>query len=162
MKFKLTALLFLALMLLNPLTAEDSDMFPPAPNFRLRGVTGNRLELKEDLAGRPVIIIFWASWCEPGIQEIRELAKVDDRLPEDTAVVTIALGDNWRTLRPYYRDKDNPFPYEIYYGGKWMANMYKIWGMPTIYILDREHRIREKYSGYINVKKLISAVRKFD
>ena len=137
-------------------TNGTEDVFPKATNFVLRGVTGNRLNLNEDLANRPVVIIFWATWCEPCVQLMEDLAKIKWKLPKDTAVITIALGDTWKTLRSYKKTA----PFEIYYGGKWLANRYKVWGMPTIYILDRQHRIREKFSGYINIKRIPAAVKK--
>ncbi len=137
-------------------TNGTEDIYPKATNFVVRGVTGNRLSLKEDLVDRPVVIIFWATWCEPGIQLMEELSKIKGKLPKETAVITIALGDTWKTLREYKKHA----PFEIYYGGKWLANRYKVWGMPTIYVLDKQHRIREKFSGYVNAKKIPAAVRK--
>jgi len=131
-----------------------TDIYPPARNIYLHSVTGNRIRLNEDLANKPVIMIFWASWCKPCIQKIYEFEKVKKKYP-DIEIITIALGDNWKTMRKYKKN----FPFPIYYGGKRVATIYKVWGMPTIYLLDKEHRVRDKFSGNINIKRIFSAIK---
>ena len=36
----------------------------PAPEFQLQTLTGEKITL-EELKGKPVVINFWSTWCEP-------------------------------------------------------------------------------------------------
>jgi thiol-disulfide isomerase/thioredoxin len=151
-------LLFLTLFLsakTRTASASPVEIFPPAKDMYLRSVTGNSLWLNKDLEGKPVIIIFWASWCNPCIEQIQEISKVRNRIPE-FEILSIALVDS------FYDPKivSDGISLPIYYGNKNIASLYKVWGMPTVYILDREHRIREKFSGYVNIKKILAATKK--
>ena len=46
----------------------------PAPDFRLRGLDGQEYSLSA-LAGRPVVVCFWATWAPPSLVAIRELSR---------------------------------------------------------------------------------------
>jgi len=51
----------------------------PAPPFDLPLLGGGRVSL-EALRGRPVLIDFWATWCEPCVLEIPELNALQQEL----------------------------------------------------------------------------------
>ncbi len=46
----------------------------PAPDFKLRGVDGHEYSLSA-LAGRPVVVCFWATWAPPSRDAIAELSR---------------------------------------------------------------------------------------
>jgi thiol-disulfide isomerase/thioredoxin len=72
--------LFLAVVFQSPREVEFSPGDLPrlekrqgaAPEFSLEKIAGGRLSLAE-LRGRPVLLNFWATWCEPCLQELPEL-----------------------------------------------------------------------------------------
>jgi peroxiredoxin len=53
----------------------ETEAGPPAPPFSLERVGGGRVTL-EDLAGKLVLLDFWATWCTPCVQEIPVLNDV--------------------------------------------------------------------------------------
>ena len=64
------------------------------PTLRLKGLSGNVVELPATYAGRPLLINFWASWCGPCIQEMPELDRyAKAQGANGTQVVGIALDD---------------------------------------------------------------------
>src|SRR5690348_6192402 len=53
----------------------------PAPQFELKTLDGATLSLN-DQRGRPVILNFWATWCEPCKEEMPALQAAAARHPE--------------------------------------------------------------------------------
>jgi thiol-disulfide isomerase/thioredoxin len=70
--------------------AEPEGAFQPgitsAPEFAVTDLDGNPIQLA-DLAGRPVIVNFWASWCPPCIEEFPLLKSAAERHADDGLVV---------------------------------------------------------------------------
>jgi len=58
----------------------------PAYDFSLNDLDGNAVRLS-NLAGRPVIINFWATWCAPCLVEMPELQAAYERYQEDDLVI---------------------------------------------------------------------------
>ena len=46
----------------------------PAPDFTLKSLDGQDRSLSE-LAGRPVVVVFWATWAPPSVSALKDLAR---------------------------------------------------------------------------------------
>jgi len=80
----------------------------PVAAFSLKDTAGKSLRLP--IAGRPVLIHYWASWCGPCLEEMPLLAKFAQRNGTNgTQLVAIALEDE-RSSRPWLAANPQPFP----------------------------------------------------
>ena len=69
---------------LNRLKLTNSQ--PLAPQIAFVDASGGKLSLA-DFKGRYVLVNLWATWCGPCINELPELARLQQALPKDRFVV---------------------------------------------------------------------------
>jgi cytochrome c biogenesis protein CcmG, thiol:disulfide interchange protein DsbE len=119
----------------------------PAPAWSLITLDGETLS-SDDLAGRPYILNFWASWCLPAcIEEHPVLAAAHDRYGEDLAIVGVlfqnATADAERFLARY---GDAGYPHIVDENGT-LAIDYGVTGPPETFFVDADGIIRSKVFG---------------
>src|SRR5215208_2139702 len=82
----------------------------PAPALRLQGLDGGRVDLAA-LRGRPVVVNFWATWCDPCVREFPLLRQAAGSHRRDRlAVVGVLSGDTPAAARPFVRRLDATWP----------------------------------------------------
>jgi cytochrome c biogenesis protein CcmG/thiol:disulfide interchange protein DsbE len=67
-----------------------------APDFKAAPLanTGGRVSLS-DFRGRPVLLNFWASWCEPCLDEAPMLRRAHDAFGDKVAFIGVDIRDSW-------------------------------------------------------------------
>ncbi|MBI2193563.1 MAG: TlpA family protein disulfide reductase [Planctomycetes bacterium] len=102
--------------------------------------------------GKVVLIDFWATWCQPCMQELPGLVEGYRRYqPQGFEIIGISLDQEDRkgdlpNLRQVIRRKKVTWP-QIADGQGWqsqLAEKYKIRSIPATYLLDRQGRIYRK------------------
>ncbi len=61
-----------------------------APDFKLENMKGKQVKLSDFLEKGPVILDFWATWCEPCKKELPALSKIQDIYKDSITVITIS------------------------------------------------------------------------
>jgi cytochrome c biogenesis protein CcmG, thiol:disulfide interchange protein DsbE len=110
-----------------PAASTTAHAYPPghkAPALRLRALDGGRVDLA-GLRGRPVVVNFWATWCEPCVREFPRLRQAaaghrSDRL----AVVGVLVGDRPDAGRAFVKGNGGDWPVGIDAAGRAAA----VWG----------------------------------
>jgi cytochrome c biogenesis protein CcmG, thiol:disulfide interchange protein DsbE len=75
----------------------------PAPPLRLQTLDGGRVDLAA-LRGRPVVVNFWATWCEPCVREFPLLRQAAAKhRPDRLAVVGVLVNDRPAAARDFVR-----------------------------------------------------------
>lgn len=79
--------------------AVEEKLGKPAPDFNLTLLDGpgkTRTVSKADLAGKVVVISFWATWCKPCLKEMPEIQKLVEHYKaakKDVVVVSLSEDD---------------------------------------------------------------------
>ena len=85
----------------------------PAPALRLEGLDGGRVDLAA-LRGRPVVVNFWATWCDPCVREFPLLRQAGaTHRPDRLAVVGVLVNDRPAAGRAFVRRHHATWPVGI-------------------------------------------------
>lgn len=117
----------------------------PAYPLPTKVLQGPRVTLAV-LKGKPALINFWASWCEPCREEAPELARLSRSLHGRAAVVGIDYTDQEDRARSFLRQNGWTFPVLADPDGVYGAH-YGFSGLPTTIVLDPEGRIAATLRG---------------
>lgn len=124
-----------------------------APDFALEvihnGSPGDRIHLSE-LRGHPVVLDFWATWCQPCQVEAPVLDRVYRRM-KDKGVVVVGVNTSdaqGRALAPKFAEaKSLSYPI-VYDDGDGVAGKYGVQNLPTLVVIDGEGKIVAVRSGF--------------
>ncbi len=127
----------------SELTAVTASPQPKSADKRLHA-------LIQSHKGRPVVINFWATWCEPCREEMPSLQRLAERgKARGLAVITVAVADSPKRVEDFLWESSVRLPViddrEQTISRAWSAR-----ALPTTVILDRRHRIRLRGVGPID------------
>ena len=119
----------------------------PSPLFELERLGGGRLTLGE-FRGRPVIINFWASWCEPCRTEMPELIDAWHRNTGAFEILAVNLTDQEKRkdVTRFVAEFGVPFPVLLDARGK-VRERYSLTLLPTTVFVDSAGIVRTVHSG---------------
>jgi peroxiredoxin len=127
--------------LLRPYAAQRK-----APALRLPSLDGSQIDLS-DMAGKVVLVNFWATWCPPCVEEIPSLQRLYRRLqPQGLEILAVDVGESAETMKQFLKDKPVSFPVLMDTQGDALQR-WGIYAFPTTLVLDREHRVRYAVFG---------------
>ena len=139
---------------LGPVAADDAAA--PAPDFTLPARGGNSVSLAA-LRGRVVMINFWATWCGPCRAEMPALAEIQTQYASRGVIV---IGVNQRedagSIRRYLDSIGVDFPIALDPTGE-SNRQYRVLGLPTTYLIDRQGLIRDAVFGGPMARALIES-----
>ena len=122
----------------------------PAPAFTLPRLEGGELA-SATLIGRPVILNFWATWCQPCRKEFPVLNALDR--DSRVEVVTIALDeDGQRIVAPFVRREG--LEYTVLLGNQEVFERFNGFTIPYTLVLDPAQTVVGTYRGPASAEDL--------
>lgn len=131
----------------------------PAPNFALLDLEtrGREVELAE-LRGRPVVLNFWASWCDPCREEAPQLAEAARSYADEVQFLGVNILDGREEALRFVAEEEVPYPSVRDPGGR-VSRMYRVTGVPETVFVDPDGRIVGTYVGAFKPGELDGLVR---
>jgi thiol-disulfide isomerase/thioredoxin len=124
----------------------------PFPPFDLLDLEGRRWRLT-DLAGKTVLVNFWATWCLPCRLELPHLQKLADELADrpELTVVTLNVDENPGLVAPFIDREGFGFPALL---ARDFTEEHDLpgGGIPQNWILDGDGVVRRWQSGFSEKK----------
>jgi TonB family protein len=155
-----------------PATPRPAALRPAAPSpsrlvgkdaiaFALKDLDGNQVDLQA-LKGKVVLLNFWASWCGPCVAEMPHIEKLHKDF-KDKGLVVLGLNYNEEIeiARGFVQKKGYTFT-TLLDEGREVSMRYGVSGIPQVFIIDREGKVKWHAIGYTSGKEveLRSAVEK--
>ena len=144
----------------DPHDIKTGTIGKPAPAFTLQRLDGTGEVKLADLAGKVVVVNFFASWCLPCTQENPALVRVYERYRESDVVM---LGVNLQESR------ENGLAYVQRMGMGWptladddgrVVLSYGVFGPPETFFIGRDGVIEGRHIGPIDEDTLINGIEK--
>lgn len=126
-------------------TGSRSNALRPAPALPTAVLQPPRVTLG-GLRGRPALINFWASWCDPCRQEAPEIERLYRSLHGAAGLVGVDYTDQTDAARSFLHSYGWTFPVLSDPDGVFGAR-YGFSGLPTTVVLDAGGRIVQTLRG---------------
>lgn len=128
-----------------------------APTFHGHELGGGSFSLRSE-RGKVVIVNFWASWCQPCVQEAPELSTYAWSVRKrGVVVVGVVFNDTVSSATAFAAHYGSLYPSIVDPGGT-IALRYGVTSPPTTYVIDREGRVSATLLGATTAKQLAAVV----
>lgn len=152
----------LALMLLAA-CGEDGAKAPvtgdPVRPFVARTLAGGEeIRLPEAVAGKVVVLRFWATWCAFCKDEMKAIEPLWQKERERGLVVlAVNAGQKAEDIEKFVADLGITYPVLLDPGAK-VARAYGVTGLPMTFVVDREGKVRHRILGEADMDGFVKMV----
>ena len=129
-----------------------------APLFTLDSLKGKKVNL-QDYQGLPLVINFWASWCEPCKLEHRLLQNAAKQFSKDIIFLGIVYQDTAEAARQFLNDYGNEITQLMDPDSK-TAIDYGVSGVPESFFVNRAGKVTYKEPGVLSPERLYGELKK--
>ena len=128
-----------------------------APALSVTTLQGERYSL-DAMAGKVVVMDFWATWCPPCVESVPELKELLKKYPrEKLSLISISADDDdekWKAFIakkqmdwPHYRDEDGA-----------IEKAFSVHAFPTYLVIDGDGIIRQRIEGANQERSVASQI----
>lgn len=133
-------LLLVGALALFAVSASAATAAYPAPTLEFATLDGHLIHAK-DLAGKVVLLDFWATWCAPcraALPELEAIAKRYD--PTRFAMISVSADSTLPTLRLFLGEHPSPAT-QVWDGDGHLRKVFGVIGFPTYLVIDPQGQV---------------------
>jgi peroxiredoxin len=121
-----------------------------APDFSASTLDGRTVSLADYRGQKKVVVTFWASWCGPCRMEMPALIqfyKKNHNAASDFEILAVSIDEDTKEAEDFAAKQKLNFPVLLDPRQK-VANAFKVEGIPTMFVIDKDGRVTHGYVGY--------------
>jgi len=135
-----------------------------APDFTVQDIDGKQVKMSDYLGKNPILIDFWATWCNPCKVELPHLDNIYKKY-QDQGLIFLAISeDSPRSVskvKPYVRSKNYAAMVPLDPDGQVLRKFFGENTLPYTILIDREGKIVRTFTGYVpgqekEIEKLVA------
>lgn len=111
-----------------------------APDFTTNDIAGNEVTLSEFRNKKPVLLVFWATWCGYCAQELPDLEAFNRKHQDELQVLVLPGGEVKSTVEKYIKEKNINFTM-LLDETKDIWNTYLVRGTPSHFLIDKTGKL---------------------
>ena len=148
MKNYLAKGLLLGLAFLLTAASPVEEKKTPAPNFILKDLGQATVELASFKDKKPVVLLFWTTWCPYCLKALRNLGQnMADLDKEGIAVLPINAGEPSAKVSRFAQN--NGLTFRIFLDlESSVSEAYNVYGVPVYFLVDKKGYLREVASSF--------------
>jgi cytochrome c biogenesis protein CcmG/thiol:disulfide interchange protein DsbE len=129
-------------------TLPPADQRTAVRDVQMKDISGRDVSLA-GLRGKPVMVVFWATWCRPCMMEVPHLVHLQEIYAKrGLKIVGVSLDANGMAAVKPFLEKHPEVTYTIIpNGGEAAAAFGGIRSIPNSFMLDRQGRIVKQFVG---------------
>lgn len=132
----------------DPKRIESPLVGRPAPDFALSPVDGSAQIRLSALRGTPVVLNFWATWCEPCKAEHATLLSAARRYGDRVRFIGVVYQDQPEKIAKWLSVHGSAYPTLVDVGSQ-AAIAFGVYGVPETYVIDTAGRVSYKFIGMV-------------
>ena len=118
-----------------------------APDFELKDPDGKVVRLS-DFRGKFVFLNFWATWCEPCVDEMPAMMMLNETLKDrDFQMLAVSVDTRWEAIEEFYAEYELDLPTLLDPAQAVSRGRYKATAFPETFLIDQNGHIRRRVIG---------------
>lgn len=135
-----------------------AELGRPAPDISLPALDGEGTIRLDGLRGKPVVVNFWASWCDPCEDEAPEFRRAADEFGGDVHFLGVTMLDGNEAAQRFVARYEIPYDSVRDTRGV-VAKRYGVTGVPETAFIDADGNLVGSYVGAFEGDQLEDVVR---
>lgn len=128
------------------------EMGEPLPDFELPGLDGEPIRLS-DFQGEPLVLTFFASWCNPCEKEMPVLEDALAERPGEFGVLAVSYDDLADDSRAFVEELGVTYPVALDTDGE-VKDLYGVHGIPQSFFVDSDGVLVDRVFGITSAARL--------
>lgn len=141
--------IILAFLVLG-LAACGPEQSRQAPPLVLPDLAGRTVDLAS-FRGKPVLVDFWATWCDTCVEEMPAIEALSRRSGGKFNVIGVSMDEDAASVVPPFVKK-NALTFPVLIADRKASAAYAVRGLPTAFLIDADGRITRRWSGTLDAR----------
>lgn len=132
-----------------------------APDFTVGALKGDQTFSREDFSGKHVLLDFWATWCQPCIEEFPTLRKARRQYSRDElAILSVSLDADRETVTTFLKERNLPWNHAFGDGAmdSQIAEEFEVGGLPKPVLVGPDGKIVAAEGSRLRGERLLQTL----